>query len=106
MKLFPLVLTLLPFVCANRIHKLKLHKTPSVATNTELESAYLAEKYGALQVGQLPILGAGGSGRRTKRPTMRDGEQLLWTQEQFNGGHQVPLSSKHFFLLFRFLIDP
>jgi saccharopepsin len=94
MKLSPLLLTLLPFVSANRIHKLKLHKVPSVATNAELESAYLAEKYGAPQYGQLPLLGSGGSGRRMKRPTMRHGEELLWTQEQINGGHSVPLTSK------------
>jgi saccharopepsin len=67
-----------------------------VATNAELESAYLAEKYGAPQSGQLPLLGAGGSGRRMKRPTMRNGEQLLWTQEQINGGHPVPLTSNPF----------
>jgi saccharopepsin len=97
MKLLPLVLVLLPFVSAN-IHKLKLHKIPSAATNPELETAYLAEKYGAPQSGQLPLLGAGGSGRRMKRPSTRDGEQLLWTQE-LNGGHPVPLSSKIIFLL-------
>lgn len=88
MKLLPLFLGLLPLVCADRLHKLKLHKIPSVATNPELESAYLAEKYGAAQV---PLLG--GSGRRMRRPTMRNGEQLLWTQEQANGGHPVPLTS-------------
>lgn len=96
MKLLPLVLTLLPFACANRVHKLSLHKISSVATNPELESAYLADKYGAPQPGQLPLLGAGGLGRRMKRPTMRDGEQLLWTQEETNGGHPVPLSSNFF----------
>ena len=93
MKFLPLLLTLLPFVYANRVHKLKLHKIPPVASNVELESGYLAEKYGAPQ---LPLLGAGGSGRSMKRPTMRDGEQLLWTQEQINGGHPVPLSSTPF----------
>jgi saccharopepsin len=100
MKLLPLVLTLLPFACANRIHELSLHKISSVATNPELESAYLADKYGAPQPGQLPLLGAGGLGRRMKRPTMRDGEQLLWTQEETNGGHPVPLSSNFFRLCF------
>jgi saccharopepsin len=96
MKLFPLLLALLPFVSANRIHKLQLHKIPSVAANAELESAYLAEKYGAPQSGQLPLLGSGGSGRRMQRPTMRNGEQLLWTQEHINGGHPVPLTSNPF----------
>jgi len=96
MKLFPLLLTLLPIVSANRVHKLQLHKIPSVAANAELESAYLAEKYGAPQSGQLPLLGSGGSGRRMQRPTMRNGEQLLWTQENINGGHPVTLTSKPF----------
>jgi len=93
MKLFPLLLALLPFVTANRVHKLQLHKIPPVAANAELESAYLAEKYGSRQ---LPLLGSGGSGRRMQRPTMRNGEQLLWTQEHINGGHPVPLTSTSF----------
>lgn len=93
MKVFTLVLALLPFIYANRIHKLKLQKVPPVASNPELESALLAEKYGASQPGQLPLMGAGGTGRRMKRPAMKDGEQLLWTQEQLNSGHSVPLTS-------------
>ena len=94
MKLLPLFLGLLHFVCADHLHKLKLHKIPSVATNPELESAYLAEKYGAAQV---PLLGGSS---RIKRPTMRDGEQLLWTQEHMNGGHPVPLTSIAFYLTY------
>jgi len=97
MKLSHIFLALLPFVYADRIHKLKLKKVESVndaaAFDPEIESAYLAQKYGALNQLQLPLIGAGGSGRRTRRPTVKDGEQLLWTQEQLKGGHGVPLSS-------------
>lgn len=94
MKLSPLFLALIPFVSAAGVHRLKLQKIPSVASNPELESAYLAEKYGSAPVAQLPLMGAGGSGRRVRRPSMNDGEQLFWTQEELKGGHGVPLTSK------------
>ena len=89
----PLLLALLPFVTASRLHKLKLHKLPPVANNPALESAYLAEKYGALPQIQLPLMGLGGSGRRLERPTTDGLEQLFWTQEEVKGGHPVPLTS-------------
>lgn len=105
MKVFPLVLALLPFVFANRIHKVKLQKVPPAASNPELESALLAEKYGASQPGQLPLMGAGGTGRRMKRPAMKDGEQLLWTQELLTGGHGVPLTSSSSLRYFRVTLN-
>jgi saccharopepsin len=76
------------------VHKLKLQKIPSAASNPELESAYLAEKYGAPQQVQFPLMGAGGSGRRVERPPTNSlGEPLFWTQEQLKGGHGVPLTN-------------
>jgi saccharopepsin len=84
---------LLPLVSAARIHKLKLHKLPPTASDPLLESAYLAEKYGVAPQLQLPLIGAGGAGRRVGRPSMRGGEQLYWTQEAIKGGHSVPLSN-------------
>ncbi|KAF8974534.1 endopeptidase [Flammula alnicola] len=92
MILSPLFLALLPFVAASGVHKLKLQKLPSAASNPELESAYLAEKYGAPQA-KFALMGAGGSGRRVPRPSMKDGEQLFWTQEELKGGHGVPLTN-------------
>jgi saccharopepsin len=91
----PLLLALLPFVTASRLHKLKLQKLAPAANNPELESAYLAEKYGAapqVQM-QMPLLGMGGSGRRVERPTTDGNEQLFWTQEDLKGGHKVPLTN-------------
>ena len=93
-RLAPLVL--LPFVAAEGVHKLKLKKIPQESRNHALETAYLAEKYGAY--GQVPMMGAGGSGRniRLTRPSHNElGQELVWTQEEFNvdGGHSVPLSS-------------
>lgn len=90
----PLVLSLLPFVSAG-VHKLKLKKLPPTSSNPALESAYLADKYGAQL--QTPLIGAGGSGRRVSRPTTKDGEQLFWTQETINGGHSVPLNSMYLY---------
>jgi saccharopepsin len=86
-------LLLLPFASAG-VHKLKLQKLPSVAPGHALETAYLAEKYGAHDPNQqLPLIGAGGAGRNV-RPTP-DSDDLFWTQEDLlNGGHNVPLSSK------------
>jgi saccharopepsin len=83
----PLLLALLPFVTASRLHKLKLHKVAPAANNPALESAYLAEKYGAPPQIQMPLIGLGGSGRRLEH------EQLFWTQEELKGGHNVPLTS-------------
>ncbi|KAI0375639.1 endopeptidase [Pilatotrama ljubarskyi] len=84
---------LLPFVAADGIHKLRLKKVPPAASNPALESAYLAEKYGGRS--QVP-LGAGiGRNVRLSRPTVQDGEELFWTQDEFTteGGHNVPLSN-------------
>lgn len=83
----PLVLALLPFASAS-VHRLKLHKLPSVTPNTQLETAYLAEKYGVQR--QLPIIGSGGAGRRLQ---LENAEELYWTQEEIQGGHGVPLTS-------------
>ncbi|KIM46146.1 hypothetical protein M413DRAFT_64631 [Hebeloma cylindrosporum] len=93
MILSPLFLALLPLVAASGIHKLKLQKIPSAASNPDLESAYLAEKYGVLSQSQFPLIGAGGSGRRVQRPNMKNGEQLYWTQDELKGGHGVPLTN-------------
>ncbi|KAG6917891.1 hypothetical protein DXG01_000500 [Tephrocybe rancida] len=84
----PLAIALLPFVSAAGVHKLKLKKLPSAASNPALEATYLAEKYGSPS-SQTPLMGTGGSGRRVARPTSKDGEQLYWTQ----GGHNVPLTN-------------
>jgi saccharopepsin len=88
--IFTPLLALLPLVSAGRIHKLKLQKLPPTASDPALESAYLAEKYGAPQ---MPLMGAGGVGRRVGHPAMRNDDQLYWTQEALKGGHGVPLSS-------------
>jgi saccharopepsin len=93
MKLSPLFLALIPFVSAAGVHRLKLQKIPSAASNPELEGAYLAEKYGSVSVAQFPLMGAGGSGRRVRHPSTKDGEQLFWTQEELKGGHGVPLTN-------------
>ena len=86
-RLAPLVL--LPLVAAAGVHKLKLQKLQPAAHDLAFEPARLAEKYG----GQTPLAGAGGAGRnvRLTRPSPDDG--LFWTQEEVNGGHQVPLTS-------------
>ena len=89
----PILLALLPFVAASRLHKLKLQKLPPAASNPELEGAYLAEKYGAPSQVQMPLLGLGGYGRRVERPNTDGNEQLFWTQEELKGGHNVPLTS-------------
>ena len=88
-------LLLLPAATQAGVHKLKLHKIKHENVNPALETAYLTEKYGGQA--QLPMLGAGGMGRqlRVSRPSVNEeGEDLLWTQEMINGGHNVPLSSK------------
>jgi len=87
MRLSAFFLGLLPFVLAD-VHKLKLNKIPQTAGNPELESLYLAEKYGSQH--QNPLLGAGGAGRRLEQ---QNGESLYWSQAAINGGHEVPLSS-------------
>jgi hypothetical protein len=90
---------LLPYVAAAGVHKLKLKKfnTAPVDINPALESAYLAGKYGTQTPGQMPLLGSGGQGRRLdSRP---DREDLYWTQEVSNGGHNVPLTSSFSFFL-------
>ncbi|KAF8143568.1 aspartic peptidase A1 [Mycena galopus ATCC 62051] len=88
----PAFLALLPLVFAARVHKLKLTKLPAVNDNPELEAAYLAGKYGAPLQPQVPLMGAGGSGRRVDRPARMGDDNLFWTQEQLKGGHYVPLS--------------
>ncbi|PSR73403.1 hypothetical protein PHLCEN_2v10695 [Hermanssonia centrifuga] len=89
MRLSTLVpLLAVPLVAAQGVHKLKLKKVPPAINSPDLETAYLAEKYG----GQVPMLGAGGVGRnlRDSRPSEDD---LFWTQETLSGGHNVPLSN-------------
>jgi saccharopepsin len=81
-------LVLLPFASA-AVHTLKLKKIPQVSGNPSLESAYLAEKYGG--PGQVPLMGAGGVGRRFGNPVGND--QTYWTQEDLKGGHTVPLTN-------------
>lgn len=86
---------LLPLGTQAGVHKLKLHKIKHETVHPALETAYLNEKYGGQA--QLPMLGAGGMGRQLKvnRPSVNEeGEDLFWTQEMINGGHNVPLSSK------------
>ncbi|KAI0352958.1 aspartic peptidase A1 [Trametes cingulata] len=86
-------IALLPFVAADGVHKLRLKKVPPATSNPALESAYLAEKYGGRT--QVP-LGAGiGRNVRLSRPSVQDGEELFWTQDEFTteGGHNVPLSN-------------
>jgi len=87
----PFLLGLLPLTAAGGVHKLKLHKIPQVANSPALETAYLAEKYGAQS--QTPLFGVGGAGRNIARPDSKDGESLYWTQEDLKGGHNVPLSN-------------
>ena len=84
----PLVLALLPFASA-AVHKLKLHKLPPVAPNALLDTAYLAQKYGVQR--QVPFMGSGGAGRRLQQENLED---LYWTQEEIQGGHNVPLTSR------------
>lgn len=88
-------LLLLPFATAAGVHKFKLHKIAHEHLSPALETAYLSEKYGGQA--QLPLMGAGGAGRQlsVNRPSVNEeGEDLFWTQEMINGGHNVPLSSK------------
>ncbi|KAI9508925.1 aspartic peptidase A1 [Russula earlei] len=85
-------LLLLPYAAAGGVHKLKLKKLDTAPINPLLESAYLAEKYGAQTPPQMPLLGSGGQGRRLgSRPV---GDDLYWTQEEvLNGGHHIPLTN-------------
>jgi len=75
-----------PLVLAD-VHRLKLQKLPPADSNPQLESLYLADKYGAPQA---PLLGAGGRGRHL-RESKQNGD--FWTQEMLGGGHGVPLSN-------------
>src|SRR5258707_14875350 len=83
-------MVLLPYVAGASVHKLKLKKLDNGPINPSLESLYLAEKYGA-QATQMPLLGSGGQGRRLGSPPISD--DLYWTQQITNGGHNVPLTS-------------
>jgi saccharopepsin len=85
------ILFLVPFVAAKGVHRLKLSKVPQSVADPSLEGQYLAQKYGAQSLNQMPLMGAGGAGRRFPRPGQKD--DLYWTQEIINGGHGVPLSS-------------
>jgi saccharopepsin len=91
-------LLLLPYAAAAGVHKLKLKKLDNGPINPSLESLYLAEKYGYRPSTQMPLLGSGGQGRRLESPPASD--DLYWTQETINGGHNVPLTSS---LSFSFL---
>lgn len=86
--LFSSLLALAPLVAAGGVHKLKLNKLPPAVANPDLESLYLAEKYGSPSRPQTPLMGAGGAGRRFDAPESND-DDLFWTQ----GGHEVPLTS-------------
>jgi len=89
-------LLLLPYVTAG-VHKLKLKKLPPVANNPSLETAYLAEKYGTAPPTQLPLMGAGGEGRRIRLTRPGEvAEDLYWTQDGVvtQGGYNVPLTSQ------------
>lgn len=92
---------LLPYAAEAGVHKLKLKKFDTAPINPSLESAYLAEKYGAQVPAQLPLLGGGGQGRRLGSHPVDD--DLYWTQEEIlNGGHHVPLTSALPFSSLRF----
>ncbi|KAI0254672.1 Asp-domain-containing protein [Lactifluus subvellereus] len=83
---------LLPYAAAAGVHRLKLKKFDTAPINPSLESAYLAEKYGAQVPAQLPLLGSGGQGRRLDSRPIDD--DLYWTQEDIlSGGHHVPLTN-------------
>jgi saccharopepsin len=90
-------LLLLPYVTASGVHRLKLKKIAPVASNPALETAYLAEKYGSTPSTQLPLMGAGGEGRRIRlaRPG-ENAEDFYWTQDGVlaQGGHTIPLTSQ------------
>lgn len=88
--LTPFLLALLPLVSAD-VHRLKLKKLAPATSNPDLESLYLAEKYGGGLQPQLPLKGS----RRIGRPS-RKNDELFWTQEEAKGGHSVPLSSTFF----------
>jgi saccharopepsin len=80
-------LALLPLALAET-HRLKLHKLPATIPNPELESLYLADKYGAtVQPEQIPLISS------PSRPVYKDGQPIYWTQDDLKGGHKVPLSS-------------
>lgn len=91
MKYLASLLVLLPLVTAE-FARLKLHKIPEVSQNPLLETVYLASKYGVAEP-QVPLLGAGGSGRRLRVDDQ--GDDLFWTQEEAlrPGHHTVPLNS-------------
>jgi saccharopepsin len=91
-----LSLLLIPLVAASGVHKLKLKKITPVSIDPSLEGQYLGQKYAAQSLNQLPLLGAGGAGRRFP-PTQQEGQDLYWTQEHTNGGHGVPLTSTYMF---------
>ena len=97
---FLAALALLPFVSAE-VHRLKLKKVAPTIPNPDLESLYLAEKYGAAAP-QVPVIS---SPSRILRQFNRNGEPIYWTQDDVNGGHKVPLSST-FSLLLSACSDP
>jgi saccharopepsin len=86
-------LLLLPYASSastGGVHKMKLKKAPVTAASLtpEFEGAYLAQKYGAQQqpLNKMPPL-------RFARPDSND--NLYRTQEDLNGGHNVPLASMY-----------
>jgi len=84
-----LLLLLLPLANAS-IHRMKLKKTAPTAPGSAEEAAILAQKYGA----QLPLAGAGGSGRRFATAPQKGDDNQYWTQDIVaDGGHGVPLSN-------------
>jgi saccharopepsin len=79
------------------VHRLKLKKLPPASQDPVKEALYLRQKYDTTP--QLPLMGAGGVGRKFP-PAKNAGkdDNLYWTQEQQDvinkGGHGVPLTSK------------
>jgi saccharopepsin len=91
-----LSLLLIPLVAASGVHKLKLKKITPVSIDPSLEGQFLSQKYAAQSLSQLPLMGAGGAGRRFP-PTQQEGQDLYWTQEYPHDGHRVPLTSAYAF---------
>ena len=84
------LLVLLPLTAAE-VARLKLHKIPQVSQNPDLETAYLASKYGVARP-QSPLMGASGFGRRLR--VGNQGEDFFWTQDGAKkSGYTVPLTS-------------
>jgi len=69
------------------IQRLPLKKLPSSSSSPEIESLYLAEKYGAPMTPQKSFT----AGRLTRPISSSPADDLFWTQN--GGGHSVPLTN-------------